>query len=85
MAEKQKVAEADLKVFREFRESYVDVVNQLGQLEVQRISIEKAKESVARRLEELAVRENEIVSEFEVNYGIGEVNLETGEFIPQDE
>ena len=85
MAEPIKLAEEDIESLRQFRQKYFDIVNQFGQLEVTRVSLDKSKEVLVGELEELATREEEITSEFESKYGIGEVNLETGEFIPQSD
>lgn len=85
MAEAIKLAKEDIESLQQFRQKYFDIVNQFGQLEVTRVSLDENREILKGELETLAKREAEITSEFEAKYGIGEVNLETGEFIPQSE
>lgn len=85
MTETKKLKAEDLQMIRDFRQEYSDIVGSFGQIEVTIISLQKQKEILTEKLESLAKREDEITSELEAKYGVGELNIETGEFIPQSE
>ena len=91
MANPIKFKEAELKELTDLRQGYVDTQNQLGRLSVQKVLAEQQYEALTKAEDELkqnylnlTTKEQELVQKYNEQYGVGTVNIDTGEFIPAD-
>ena len=91
MANPIKFKEAELKELTDLRQGYVDTQNQLGRLSVQKVLAEQQYEALTKAEDELkqnylslTTKEQELVKKYNDQYGVGTVNIDTGEFIPAD-
>ena len=91
MADPIKFKEEDLKSLTDLRNGYVNTQNQLGRLAVQKVLAEqqydaltKAEDELKQNYLNLTSSEQELVQKFNDAYGVGTVNIESGEFIPAD-
>lgn len=82
MAKTTKFTEEELNEIKELQELYNTVVYQAGQFQLEEITLEKKREQVESNFEEVKRREQEIISKLTTQYGVGSINLETGEFTP---
>ena len=91
MANPIKFKEAELKELTDLRQGYVDTQNSLGRIKVQQTLAERQYDALLKAEEELKTnyltltdKEQELVQKFNDAYGVGTVNIESGEFIPAD-
>ena len=89
MADAIKFKPEELKELTDLRQGYVDTQNQLGRLSVQKVLAEQQYEALTQAEDELkknylslTTKEQELVQKYNEQYGIGTVNIDTGEFIP---
>lgn len=80
-----KLSEEDLQKIRKVRESYNDIINKMGQLDLQKHDITKVLEQIDAKKDELLYEydeskktEKEILDVMSNKYGVGTLNIETG-------
>lgn len=78
----QILTEEEISKLKELQVNYQNLVNILGNLSMKEIEIGLQKEKVKQQLENLKNSEKTIAEELEAKYGVGNVSLDTGEFIP---
>ena len=78
----QILTEEEISKLKELQVNYQNLVNILGNLSMKEIEIGLKKEKVKQQLENLKNSEKTIAEELEAKYGVGNVSLDTGEFIP---
>ncbi len=85
----QKIDKKDLERITELRDSYKSQTVKIGQLNVERILMNQAVERLnaailkeETRYVEMQGEERELVKELQEKYGIGQLNLDTGTFLP---
>ena len=73
------------------RNGYVNIQNQLGQIKVQTILVERQLDALVNTEDELkqsylnlTEQEQTLVQKYNEKYGVGTVNIDTGEFIPAE-
>ncbi len=73
------------------RNGYVNIQNQLGQIRVQTILVERQLDALVNTEDELkqsyinlTEQEQALVQKYNEKYGVGTVNIDTGEFIPAE-
>lgn len=76
-----KFTEEELNEIKKMQEDYARLTAELGQLEVEKISLEQRKNVVLSNYMSIQQKENELAKKLQEKYGDGELNLETGEFI----
>ena len=91
MADPIKFKDAELKELTDLRNGYVNTQNQLGRLAVQKVlaeqqydALSKAEDELKQNYLNLTQKEQELVQSYNKKYGVGTVNIDTGEFIPVD-
>lgn len=84
-----KLDEQDLKTVRDLRGSYQQIMLQLGQAELQKSDLEFAldgvenqKAQLLKKYGEIKTQEREKLDALNKKYGVGSLNIETGEFTP---
>ena len=91
MADPIKFTEEELKQLTDLRNGYTTTQAQLGAVKVQQTLAERQYEALTKAEDELKKnyisltdKESELVQTFNEKYGVGTVNIESGEFIPRD-
>lgn len=59
-----------------------EIMFKFGQIEMSIIQLNKAKEDLVKEMEKSIEEEKQLAKQFQTKYGNGDINLETGEFIP---
>lgn len=83
-----KLQEEEIKKFKDLRNSYNDMIIQIGQFELQIHDLTKALKSVEEQKEKLKEKyeqskslERQYINDLYKKYGEGELNLDKGEII----
>lgn len=91
MEEKQviKVAEEEVKKIKELRQSYQELIVQVGQVELQMNDLNDALNNLSEAKLKLMIKYAEIketektqLEELNKKYGVGSLNVDTGLFTP---
>ena len=86
MEEKKiKFSDEELSKLKNIQNEFANVISSLGQIEAQIINVNNQKSFLIDRHNDIQKKQNELAQEFSAKYGIGTLNLETGEFIPQEQ
>ena len=92
MADPIKFKKEELDELTGLRQGYIDTQNQLGRLSVQKVLAEqqydalvKAEDELKKNYLSLTQKEQELVQTYNEKYGVGTVNIETGEFVPVEQ
>ena len=81
-----KLEEKELKSLQENQGKINQIVSNMGAISIQKINLEKSKETLLSELQKIETEQNNIKKELEEKYGKISVNLESGEFeiIPEE-
>jgi len=89
MSEIKKLEEAELQQIKEMQQQYNKFVFELGSVEAQlqnviatKTLIETEKSNVLEDIKKLGEREKELVNGLQAKYGVGNIDIETGEITP---
>lgn len=82
--ENQKLTEEEIKKIQELQGKRQNTVLELGNLETYQYDIDTRKEELHTVLDELRRSDQELGKELNEKYGDGSIDLEKGEFIPQE-
>ena len=89
MNEVKKLDETEIKILTELRQKSQEKVMQFGEIEMEIIFLEgridemlKMKDTFKQELASMQEEERKVSKQLEEKYGQGNLNLETGEFIP---
>jgi len=82
MADAIKFTEEELQTLQNLQSTYNQITLAMGQVSLQKIQLEKREESILNTLSEVREKENTLAKELTDKYGIGSLNIETGEFTP---
>jgi hypothetical protein len=76
---KKKLTEEELQQVKEIKQQYTNLALSLGELELQKINLERDKEQLLEIQEQLSMKEMSLVKTLNEKYGNGSINIETGE------
>jgi hypothetical protein len=89
MSEVKKLNEEEIAQIKEMQQQYNKFVFELGSFEAQladlannKILVEEEKANVLKDIKSLASREKELLNALQAKYGVGNINIETGEILP---
>jgi hypothetical protein len=89
MSEVKKLTEEEIVKIKEMQQQYNKFVFELGSIEAQLYDInahkevmESEKTNVLGDIKSLTVREKELLTSLQEKYGVGNINIETGEITP---
>ena len=82
MADPIKFTPEEIQEIQSVQSLYNAIVTQAGQVYLEELSLDKKKDQLESNFEEIRSKESEIISTLTTKYGQGQINLETGEFIP---
>jgi predicted nuclease with TOPRIM domain len=80
MEKNQTLTEEELNQLREFQTKNNEILNTLGQIEVQKAILEGNSTSLLSEMADLREKQNKMSKELQEKYGDGNINLDTGEF-----
>lgn len=80
----QKLTREELEKLQEIQQKNQALVNELGQIGLAQLNIDKRQENAETYLENLRKEESTFAKELEDKYGTGSIDLEKGEFIPSE-
>ena len=84
MANPIKFTEEEVQSLQDLQRTYQQITLAFGQLSVSRMALDDRENSLKNTLEETKNKENELVKGLNEKYGKGSLNIETGEFTPED-
>ena len=77
-----KFTQEEINQITELQNKTQSVVYQLGQLKLSEMQLESRFESLKSALESIEKEETSLAEGFSKKYGVGSLNIETGEFTP---
>ena len=80
--EPKKLTEEEVATLRDLQQRSQQIAQQLGTFEIQRLNLEAQRKTVEELFTEVRDEELKLSQELYEKYGNGNLNLETGEFIP---
>ena len=80
--EKKVLSEEEMSKLKDLRSRFQVLTQNIGNNEVQILSLELQKEAFMDELKNIKQQELVLAQELEEKYGQGTVSLETGEFLP---
>jgi len=81
----QKLTREELEKLQEIQQKNSALVQELGQIGLAQINLEKRQENAEKYLDGLRDEESAFAKELEDKYGTGSIDLEKGEFIPSEQ
>ena len=78
----KKLSDQEVKQINVVQDNRQKVINELGQIKLAELNLEKRLENAETTLEELQQQENELAKYMETKYGNGVIDIDTGEFTP---
>ena len=89
MSENKKIEKVDIESIKELRQKSSELIVKFGEVELEFIYVENRKNELdtykaglVKELTELQESEKTLTTDMETKYGQGNLNLETGEFVP---
>ena len=83
MAETIKFTDDELHQIKTFQEKYAQITATLGQLSLQKITLDEEIERQKSGYKTIRQSETEFANSLTSKYGDGTINVDTGEFIPK--
>lgn len=80
--ENKKLTQEELQQIADIQNKYQVLSQELGNIELQKIALEARRQAAEQFLAELQTQEKEVAQAIEKEYGKGNIDLKTGEFIP---
>ena len=68
----------------ELRDSFNDIVIALGQLAIQKATIERDTNYLQEQYQRFGLEEKELLAKIQTEYGEGNLDIDTGEFTPKN-
>jgi len=91
MAKRTKFTDEELKSITDVRDGNSRIMSELGQVELQVFMIteeleklQEIKSALQMQFKNLQVQESELVNTLNEKYGVGTVDISTGEFVPEN-
>jgi|TARA_R110001592_G_scaffold104597_1_gene294238 ABC-type long-subunit fatty acid transport system fused permease/ATPase subunit len=82
MSEVKVLTEIEIENIKKVRENFQILVNNVGDVEIAIMNLNKRKRKFEKELEIIQEKENKIAIDLEKKYGKGNISLETGKFTP---
>ena len=77
-----KLTKEEIQQVKVVQDNRQKVINELGQIKLAELNLEKRLESAETTLEQLQQQEKELAKYMETKYGNGVIDIDTGEFTP---
>tara|TARA_Y100000310_G_C20523164_1_gene734710 strand:+ start:41 stop:292 length:252 start_codon:yes stop_codon:yes gene_type:complete len=82
MDKKVKFSDEEVNELKEIRDSYETVAHELGQIQLQQVFLKDRDVEIKESLKVLKDRETKQADKLQKKYGVGTLDIDTGEFIP---
>jgi hypothetical protein len=82
--EKMLLEKQELDTIKEFQQTEINLVDQLGRIEFQIQSLNIEKDKVRQEMIQFQIKSSEFGQNLQQKYGDGDINIETGEFTKID-
>ena len=79
-----KFTEEEIKQLKDLQTKVDQIIISLGQISLQRTQLDKLEESTKDEFSRLKQQEVTLGESFSKKYGVGTLDINSGEFIPQD-
>jgi hypothetical protein len=83
--ENTKLTQEQLQQISDIQSKYQAVAQEFGNIELQKLALEARTQATKQFLSELQDQEKQLAETIEQQYGKGNIDLSTGEFIPMVE
>jgi hypothetical protein len=83
--ENKKLTQEELDKIQELQQKNQALVNELGAIELARLSVEGRRKNAEAFLDNLRKEEEELAKSLSETYGTGSIDLANGEFVPAPE
>ena len=80
----EKLTEEEIKQIEEIQQKNNVLIQELGQINLMKINLKERQKSAKEFLADLKKSESELVKSLEKTYGVGSINLKTGEFVSSE-
>jgi hypothetical protein len=77
----KQLSKEELQQLISLKNEYILLTTEVGQLELQIMTLQKQKQSFQKRWEDIEIKEKEMASILTQKYGEGNIDLETGNII----
>jgi len=77
----EKLTEQEISSIKEIQQSRSNLIEKYGLIEISIQDLELQKQEVNEELKEIKLIELELSKELQAKYGIGTINIDSGEFI----
>ena len=77
----EKLTETEILSVKEIQKIRAEIIEKYGLIEMTIQDLELQKQEVTKELKEVKVTENKLSKELQSKYGIGNINIDNGEFI----
>ena len=74
----------DIELLRLHQSKTDQLIIQLGQISLQKYQIQKVEDQLKEEITKLEVEEKQLASDFTSKYGRGTLDIESGNFTPED-
>ena len=74
----------DLENLKKLQARTDQIIIQLGQISLQKYQIQKVEDQLKEEITKLEVEEKQLASDFTSKYGRGTLDIESGDFTPED-
>ena len=85
MAEPTKISSEEFQKSNEIRQRFAELTAEYGRINFALHTLKKNKEVIENQFDNLMKEEEEFISKLHETYGVGNLNIETGEFTPAGE
>ena len=82
MATPVKIEQMDMNEAVEIRRKFTELTIQYGKIGFAKRAIERQQNEVEKQFDELTRQEEKFLNSLHEKYGVGSLNIETGEFTP---
>ena len=80
----KKLTKKEIEALKLIQQKNTAVVNEFGSLEIAKLQIEARKVDIIKFYNELKEEEAELGKTLSEKYGVGSIDIESGEFIPSE-
>jgi hypothetical protein len=80
----KKLTKKEIEALKEIQQKNTAIVNEFGSMEIAKMQIEARKVEIVKFYNELKEEEAELGKTLSEKYGVGSINIESGEFIPSE-
>jgi len=82
MAEQIKFTEEELVALKKLRTTYSELSHELGQVALNRYTLNKRETDLHNKVGEIQAKEKSLADNLKNKYGNGQIDIDTGVFIP---